>query len=362
MPVTKDRCVLSDLGVCGVPMVKVAFRKRFNVSVLVVLMGLALSGLRAQEKTGSAVLIFAGDIMLAETAGDAIKQGRDPFGPFATIFKAADASIGNLECVVSTKGTPIEEKPFTFRADPLVLPTVARHFGVVGLANNHTGDFGHEAFVEQLDLLDRHRIAHFGGGRNSAAARAPHLLEVKGLRIALLGYNDFHPREFEAGPNWPGVAWSVDEQVLADITAARALHKADLVIPFMHWGQEHEPEDARQRKLARRMIDAGADVVVGGHPHVTQGAEYYKGKLIMYSLGNFVFNGFNEGPARIGWVLRLRLDKQGLINWDTVVAHIDEEGIPHPVKETPSPSGDARKGSFEERRALVDSPFMLGGK
>jgi len=333
---------------------------RFVRMALAALVGLHSCALAAQEKSdsGTAVLIFAGDIMLAETAGDAITQGRDPFEPFASIFKAADACIGNLECVVSTKGSAIKDKIFTFRAHPRVLPVVARHFGVVSLANNHTGDFGHEAFVEQLALLGKAHIAHIGGGRNCAEARLPHMLEVNGLRIALLGYNDFMPRSFEAGPSWPGVAWCVAAQVKADIKAARSIGKADLVIPFMHWGDEHEPENDRQKKLARQMIDAGADAVIGGHPHVTQGVEYYKGKLIVYSLGNFVFNGFKEGPARIGWVLRMRVDRQGLLSWDTVVAHLDEEGIPHPQKAVASPSGHARQGSLEQRQALVDSAFL----
>ena len=308
-----------------------------------------------------AVLMFAGDIMLDDRPGECIKHGGDPFQPFAGILKSADVTIGNLECVISTQGTPMAEKNWTFQPHPRVLPVLKRHFDAVSLANNHTGDFGHGAFVEQLDLLERSGIKHFGGGRNCMEARTPCLLQVKGIRIALLGFNDFHPRDFEAGPSWPGVAWCEDEQVLADIAAARAVHKADLVIPFMHWGEEQVPANARQKKLARRMIDAGADVVIGSHPHWTQGAEYYKGRLIVYSLGNFVFDGFREGPSRVGWLLRLRLDRKGLLNWDTVVAHTDENGIPHPERETASPAGDTRSGSIKSCRALVDSPFTVAG-
>ena len=301
----------------------------------------------------TAVLVFAGDIMLADRPGQCIARGMDPFEEFAGILKACDASIGNLECVVSTKGKPLEGKTWTFQPHPRVLPIVARHFDVVSLANNHTGDFGNDAFVEQLGLLDQHHIAHIGGGRNTTEARTPHILQINGLRIALLAYNEFHPREFEAGPSWPGVAWGVDEQVLADIQAARSIHKADLVIPFMHWGEEHEPVSARQKHLARQMIDAGADVIVGSHPHCTQGAEYYKGKLIVYSLSDFVFDGFAEGPSRYGWLLRLRLDRHGLSTWDTVVSHVDDDGIPHLEKLTASPAGDARKGTLGMQRALV---------
>ena len=172
---------------------------------------------KGDPASDSAVLVFAGDIMLADLPGKAIEKGVDPFRDFAPILKSADATIGNLECVVSTKGKPIEDKPWTFQPHPRVLPVLARYFGIVSLANNHTGDFGSEAFIEQLDLLDRHHLPHFGGGRNCVEARTPHLLEVKGIRIALLGYNDFHPREFEAGPSWPGVAWCVDDIAAIDL-------------------------------------------------------------------------------------------------------------------------------------------------
>ena len=291
------------------------------------------------ESSGIATLLFAGDAMLAETTGEAIAKGQDPFRHFADVLKTADVRVLNLECTVSTKGEAIKDKRFTFEAHPRVLPVVAKHFNVVSLANNHSGDFGHEAFMDQMNLLDEQHLAHIGGGRNLAEARKPHVVEVNGIRIALLAYNDFMPRSFEAGPNWPGVAWCVTAQVMADIKAAREIHHADLVIPFMHWGDEHEPANDRQKKIAHRMINAGADIVVGGHPHVTQETEIYKGKLIAYSLGNFVFDGFVEGPARIGWVLRLKVDKRGLVSWDTVVAHLDEEGNPHPVKEAKSPGG-----------------------
>ena len=313
---------------------------------------------RALAENGEAVLMFAGDIMLDDRPGQCIAKGIDPFTDFAPILKEADLTIGNLECVVSTKGIAIPDKPWTFRPHPRVLPVLAKHFGIVSLANNHTGDFGHEAFLEQLDLLNENHIRFFGGGRNCVEARTPLIVEIKGVRIALLGYNDFIPRSFEAGPSWPGVAWCVIQQVTADIQAARSIHKADVVIPFMHWGEEQVPANDRQKRLARQMIDAGADIVVGSHPHWTQAPEYYNGKLVVYSLGNFVFDGFHPGgPERVGWLLRMRLDRRGLICWDTVVAHIDDDGLPHLGKDDASPAGDATRRTLEQRQALKDSPF-----
>lgn len=148
----------------------------------------------------------------------------------------------------------------------------------------------------------------------------------------MLAYNEFKPRSFEAGPDWPGIAWSEDSHVIADIRAARAAG-ADVVIPFMHWGWERERAPTeRQRSLARRLIDAGAAAVVGGHPHVTQGSETYRGRPIIYSLGNFVFDGFELPAAKVGWLLKMNVDQRGVRDWQIVEAFMDQDGTPHPVR------------------------------
>ncbi|TXH81390.1 MAG: CapA family protein [Pseudoxanthomonas sp.] len=292
----------------------------------------------AHASSGDASLIFVGDIMVAETPGELIARGEDPFQPFAALLSSHDVRIGNLECVVATTGTA-EEKPYTFRADPRTLPVLKRHFDAVSLANNHSGDFGKAAFAEQLALMDTAGLPYFGGGRDATAAHAPWIVERNGVRIALLGYVEFKPRSFEADASRPGVAWSgEDDDVIEDIIAARRVHRADIVIPFMHWGWEDEPDPSpRLRAFARRMIDAGADMVVGGHPHVIQGAEYYRGKPIIYSLGNFLFNGFDTPATTTGWVLSARVDRTGVVDWRTHVARLDANGVPHPDPTASSP-------------------------
>jgi len=273
-------------------------------------------------------LVFAGDSVLDAEAGDLIAQGGDPFASFASYFADADIRITNLECVVATKGSA-GDKMFTFRAHPRVIPVLKRHFDAVTLANNHSGDFGPEAFAEMLGLLQSAGLAQVGGGMNLRQAHAPLVFERKGLRIAVLSYNEFQPRSFEANHNVPGTAWSEDERVVADIRAARRVHRADLVIPIMHWGWENEPvANARQRQLARRMVRAGADAVIGGHPHVTQDIEHYRGKPIVYSVGNFIMKETDNANQRIGWVLRLDLDRRGVAAFSTRVARIDMVGIP----------------------------------
>ncbi|OYQ43101.1 poly-gamma-glutamate biosynthesis protein [Rhodoferax sp. TH121] len=295
-------------------------------------------------QTAPVTLVFAGDIVLDDDAGRMIERGQDPFAGFATLFKNADIRLGNLECVVATTGSA-GDKNYTFRAHPRALPVLKRHFDAMALANNHSGDYGREAFAEMLGLMRQVKLDYFGGGHTLQEAHTPLIIERKGLRIALLGYNEFMPRSFEADFDAPGSAWSEDEQVVADIRAARSVHKADLVIPVMHWGWENETvANARQRQLARLMVDAGADVVIGGHPHVTQDIEHYRGKPIVYSVGNFVMKETDNANQRVGWVLRLRLDAAGVQAFDTRVARIDMQGIPTPDVNTASPCwqrGDA---------------------
>lgn len=302
-------------------------------TTLLALTLLASSHLRAESLT----LLFAGDIMLDDGPGRTIAAGGDPLAPFDAILRQADYRVGNLECPVALGGAALERKLITFRATPQALGKLHGRFDAVSVANNHSGDYGQAAFAETLSYLQQAGIAYFGGGANLQAAHQPLWLQRKGLRVALLGYNEFKPRSFEAGANWPGIAWSEDNHVIADIKAARKAG-ADLVIPFMHWGWEYEPKpDARQQALAQKMLDAGAAAVIGGHPYVTQGASLYRGKPIIWSLGNFVFDGFDSPEPKKGWIVRLRLDHKGVAAFDTLQASMDEAGTPHPTPTARTP-------------------------
>jgi poly-gamma-glutamate synthesis protein (capsule biosynthesis protein) len=293
------------------------------------------------QPVSEVTLVFVGDIMLDELPGETIAQGEDPFAAFAPLLDGADLAMGNLECAVAEGGKAVD-KQFAFRAHPRVLDVVARHFGAISLANNHSADFGAAGLLQTMDRLRAAHIPFFGAGKNLSEAHQPLMVDRKGVRVALLGYNEYQPRWFEAGPSTPGVAWSEDEQILRDMRTARAAG-AHIVIPVIHWGWEHESLPcARQRQLARVLVDAGADAVVGGHPHVTQGAEVYRGKPIVYSLGNFLFNGFQSQAANTGWLLHLILDKRGVRRWHTGVARLDERGLPQLDAAAASPCGDAR--------------------
>jgi len=296
-------------------------------------LGLSFSAYADKEVS----LVFAGDTVLDDTAGKIIEQGGDPFSDFADFFAEADIRLTNLECVVSTRGQA-NEKMYTFKAHPRVIAVLQKHFDAVTLANNHSGDFGPEAFAEMLGFLKEAGLAQVGGGMNLKQAHTPLVFTRKGLRIAVLSYNEFHPRSFEAGFDIPGVAWSEDQQVVDDIQAARRIHRADLVIPVMHWGWENErTANPRQRQLAKLMIDAGADAVIGGHPHVTQDVSVYKGKPIVYSVGNFVMKETDNAFQRQAWVLKMYLDKRGVTRFETLPVKIDMEGIPAVERGTSTP-------------------------
>ncbi|HYP78538.1 MAG TPA: CapA family protein [Polyangiaceae bacterium] len=306
-------------------------------------LSLGLGGCR--REAGERVTIrFVGDILLDSAPGRSIAEGKDPFEPTAGLLEGADLAIGNLECPVAASGAAVD-KVFTFRAEPNTLPLLRRHFDAVSIANNHSGDYGPAAFLETLEQLEAARLPSFGGGRDLRHAHLPLILERRGLKIALLGYDEYHPRSFEAAPDRPGVAWAEDEQAALDIARARRAG-ANLVLPFLHWGweNEHEPS-ARQRELARTLIDAGADAVIGAHPHVTQGAEMYRGKPIIYSLGNFVFDLLDRPDNAIGWVLELVVDRAGVFSFSTRAVRIDAQGTPTPAPEIVTPCGARGAGN-----------------
>lgn len=274
-------------------------------------------------------LAFVGDVMLDGQPGQLIRKGVDPFGQVAHLLRGADVRIANLETVVATMGQAMPDKIYTFRAHPRVLPVLKRHFDAVSLANNHIGDQGPLAVSQMLGLIDAHGLGRMGAGHDLTQAHRPWLIERKGVRIAVLAYNGFFPRHFEADHDRAGVAWEDEDQIVRDIRQAREQDRADVVITFMHWGVEYERlASPQQRRLARAMIEAGADAVVGAHPHVTQEIETHAGRPIFYSLGNFVFDGFEKPEENTAWLLRLEVDRSGVRDWRVHVARIDQQGRP----------------------------------
>ena len=247
----------------------------------------------AQDETVH--LLFAGDVLLSDHVLNAYNKAGDISGvldgELSRVIDESDIFMVNQEFPFSGRGTAAPDKQFTFR-----LPTEkVSMFGEMGidivtLANNHALDFGTDALVDTLDTLDGAGIPHVGAGRNLDEAKEPVLLEVKGKTIGFLGASRVIPEgSWNASSTRPGVLTTYDPAALvAEIKKLR--ERCDYLVVYVHWGIERDerPQDY-QRALGQQYIDAGADLVIGSHPHVLQGLEYYKGKPIVYSLGNFVF-------------------------------------------------------------------------
>ena len=231
-----------------------------------------------------------GDVMLARNLVAWMEEGGAfyPFERVAHLLREADLTVANLEVALTERGVAAE-KAYTFRTPPrFASGLVEAGIDLVSLGNNHIADFGREGIEDTLAALDALGIRHAGAGLDEAAARRPAVVEVEGLRIAFLSYTDIVKNSF-AGPDAPGVALATPEGIAADVGAARA--QADVVVVLLHSGIEYTqaPQPAQQR-LARAAVDAGALLVLGHHPHVLQGWERYGGGVIVYSLGNFVFD------------------------------------------------------------------------
>jgi hypothetical protein len=287
---------------------------------------------RKASPPGIVSVVFVGDVMLDNGPGNVVTAGRDPFAACAEMLLDADFTVGNLECVLGKGGKQVL-KPYTFRGAAESPRFLKPYFSVLGVANNHAMDFGPEGLVECLAVLDRAGIPHVGGGATLAAARKPFLLEKDGFTVAILACNDFQGEKWAAGADAPGVNPMREADLLADIAAARKT--ADAVVPFVHWGPElvAQPYD-HHRAFARRMIDAGAAAVIGGHPHVTQTVDTHRGAPIVYSLGNFVFDYYPVDPPEwTGWVAKLTFAKDKPVDLETRAVVLDAAGIPKPVVE-----------------------------
>ena len=274
-------------------------------------------------------IAITGDIMLGRTVNDQLLATHDrfPFNNTADYLRGFDLTVGNLECVVSTLGRP-EPKEFTFEANPAGFRRlVAAGFDIVSLANNHSGDYGKDAFVDMLQHLPSYEITPLGGGANLAAAHQPVIRTLRTTTVAFLAYCEIGPENFQATATTPGHAWLDPDMMRADI--ARVRRQADFVVVFTHWGIEYQPvETDHQQAMARLAIDAGADFVVGAHPHVIQPYEMYNGKPIVYSLGNFVFDMMNSEDVRHGNVLALTVQGSRLVDWRLRTARIGDFGQP----------------------------------
>lgn len=250
-----------------------------------------------------------GDIMLAGSGETTFRRlGYDyPFAATAATLRQGDIVIGNLEAPIAVSGEEFTAKKFRFRLSPKAAPALKNAgFTHLTLANNHILDFGAEGLRQTREALERHGLAFAGAGPDLATAKSAWLTDVKGVRIAFLSYSLVYPEDFFAGKARAGTAPGLAALFTTDIRQAKAT--ADYVIVSFHWGGEGlDTPKAYQKTVGRQAIDAGADIILGHHPHVLQGVEYYCGGVIFYSLGNFAFGSMSSNADR-SIIARITLD------------------------------------------------------
>jgi len=294
-------------------------KKLSAVIAFILIISLPATADQQPEALEEITLAAVGDLMLGNRTEPFLMQfGPDyPFTEAMPFLGQADVVIGNLESAISTRGKAVENKKFTLRAGPLAAKALNKgNIRVVTLANNHSMDFGPLALKDTLAILDEHGILYTGAGMSLDDARSPAVLKIKGKTVAFLSYSLTFPLEFFASANRPGTAPGYAEYVKADIEKVRPM--ADIVVVSFHWGAElMTAAKDYQIELGRQAIDWGADVVLGHHPHVLQELEVYRGRLIAYSLGNFVF-GSESNRTNASMILLLTFRGKSLVKVEAV--------------------------------------------
>ena len=218
-------------------------------------------------------------------------------------LEKADIRFGGLEASLSEKGTAVTGK-ITMRHHPRMIEGyIAGGFDTVAFASNHCMDYGIEPFVETMALLEKRGIAFSGSGRNIEEARTPVIIERKGIRVGFLTHVLNLPMGWGANPNKAGVAplredplfgppYLNEEELEAMAETIESVRpRVDILIATFHWGSSQSRTlTLSQQAAAHTAIDAGADLVIGQHPHILQGIEIYNGKAICYALGNLVLD------------------------------------------------------------------------
>lgn len=282
-----------------------------------------------------------GDVLLARSMSARIADSgvNYPFEKVRSIVSAADVAFANLECPLCPDGErPPIRKKFMFRGEPEYASGLrSAGFGVVSVANNHALDYGSGGRTATIRALDSAGIAHCGDSAEQGRYR-PAIIEKNGVKLAFLAYSDFET---------VGGAQNFDA-LLSSIREARG--GFDCVVVSMHWGRELDSlPSARQIRMGHQLIDAGAALVIGHHPHVLQGVESYRGKMILYSLGNFVFDNSQTEQSRSA-IFRCTIGQSGIDSAELIPISINSW--------RPEPATGAAKDAIEDK--LIRLSAALG--
>ncbi len=288
------------------------------------------------EPSGPATITISavGDMIFDRRVKELVrsKGGLAPLAGVAKLLARADVTVGNLESPLSNGGTKAAEKDVTFRGDPRgVQGLAASGFDFLSLGNNHVLDYGSEALVDTIELLDENDIGHAGAGADRDEAWTPAVLDIDGTTIAFLSFSHILPPGFVATSSKAGLAQGRNNMDSVEEAIASAKADYDYVLVSFHWGVEYvDDANGDQVKDAHRAIDAGADMVLSHHPHVIQGIEFYKNGLIAYSLGDFVFDHYSRKTGE-AFILDASLGPNGITGVQVTPVYLDSNGAPDVV-------------------------------
>ena len=268
-------------------------------------------------------LMAVGDIFLKT------RDNKSPFEKVQNIFENKDILFGNLETVLSTEGKKKEKAVLLYIAPEKVKYLKDVNFDVLNLANNHIMDLGVAGFNKTLEVLMKNNLQFIGVSNNKYNLDYI-IIEKRGMKLGFLGYSN-------SGFVLPEKNICINKlklkNILKDIKFIK--QKCDFAIVSLHWGIENVFYPSPQQiEFAHKLIDVGATIILGHHPHVIQGIEKYKNGLIAYSLGNFQFNPFvSQSPNNHSFILTIELTKNGLENYNITPIKIDSNFVPVPVIE-----------------------------
>lgn len=277
-----------------------------------------------------------------------LKDPEAVYGNLLPVMRASDLRIANLECPLCDNETPVWKSGTVLKGEVEHVHGLTRvPFEVVTLGNNHVFDHGVEAFEKTLDLLRDKGIQTVGAGMTSGDAKKPLVLDVNGIRIALISFSE--GEDLTASDGGPGVfGWEVDE-VVDTINAVKTT--TDIIVIICHCGVEYIPFPPPYVANAfQRIVDAGAHLVIGHHPHVPQGVQIYKNSPICYSLGNFVFYQHTDLLYRKqGFLVKAGLAKGAVVNLELIPYGIQDQGL--------RLLEDGERKEFLDRLEMVSTPL-----
>lgn len=286
----------------------------------------------AQNLDDYVSFLFAGDVCLEEDGfvidyydevGGDLTQCVSPY--LLERMRSADIFMLNHEYSISNRGSRLD-KYYTFRANPSRMSILKEmDVDIVSLANNHVYDYGYDAFEDTLRLLDESGIRRVGAGMNLAEAEQVQYFEVNGIKIGVVSASRAEKYVItpEAKENEPGVFWMYDDTRLKEV-CTEADGQCDFLIAYVHWGTEDSCYfEEYQQEIARELVDCGVDAIIGGHPHIVQGMEYIEDVPVLYSLGDFWFNGSDK----YSMMVQLNIYRNGTCKVDIVPCRQKDYGI-----------------------------------